>query len=90
MFLFYLILIIKFLRNIFSPVKAVKAVVVDKYKTQSVSKIQGTFKREGFVVVFSDGNKRYAFKVSEFSFQSYKINEKGTLKYKGNKIIGFS
>lgn len=86
----WILLIIKFIKNKYSSVKTVKAVVVDKYKAQNVSRIQGAFKTERYIVVFSAGNKKLAFDVSEFSFQSYKINEKGTLKYKGSKIIDFS
>lgn len=79
-----------FIKNKYSPVKTVKAVVVDKYKTHSVSRIQGTFKRDAYIVVFLAGNKRLSFRVSEFSFQNYRIKEKGTLKYKGYRIIDFS
>ena len=86
----WLLIVIKFIKNKFASVKTVNAMVVDKYKTQTVSRIQGTFKSERYIVVFLVGNKKLAFDVSEFSFQGYKIKEKGTLKFKGNKIIDFS
>lgn len=83
-------LILTFIKNKYSPVKTVKAVVVDKYKAHSVSRIQGTFKRDAYIVVFLAGNKRLSFRVSEFSFQNYRIKERGILKYKGYRIIDFS
>lgn len=84
------VLIGKFIKHKFSDVKEVNAIVADKYKSQTVSEIQGTFKRERCIVVFSVGGKRLAFNVSEFSFCQYKIGQKGVLKYKGNTLIDFS
>lgn len=73
----------------YAPVKTVKAEVFDKYKTDTVSRIQGTFKRERYIVVFATGDKKLSFNVPEFSYGNYKIKDKGTLKYKGNQIISF-
>ncbi|MBO5733693.1 MAG: DUF2500 family protein, partial [Clostridia bacterium] len=67
----------------------VKAKVIDKYKPEMVSKYHGTFKQERYIVVFATNNKKLSFNVSKFSYGNYKINEKGTLKYKGTKIISF-
>ena len=72
-----------------APVKIVKAKVVDKYKPKTFSKASGTFKLETCVVVFETKDKKLSFNVSEFSYGHYKIKEKGTLKYKGTKIISF-
>ncbi len=72
-----------------SAVKTAKAKIVDKYKTDIVSKYPATFKQERYIVVFETKGGRLSFDVSEFSYNSYKINEKGTLKYKGRKIISF-
>ncbi len=85
----WFLIIKKFWRNPFAPVKTVKAQVFDKYKTNTVSRIQGTFKREHYIVVFSTSEKKLSFNVAEFSYRNYKIKEKGTLKYKGNQIISF-
>ena len=75
--------------NKVAPVKTVKAEVVDKYKPNIVSKYPGIFKRERYIVVFKTKDKKLSFDVSEFSYNNYKIKEKGTLKYKGTKIISF-
>ncbi len=69
--------------------KTVMAEIVDKYKADVVSKYPATFRGENYVVVFATKDKRLSFNVSEFSYNNYKIKEKGTLKYKGTKIISF-
>ena len=79
----------KLISNKFASVKVVKAEVVDKYKPNVVSRYQGTFKEESYIVVFKTKDKKLAFKVSEFSYGNYKIKQKGILKYKGTKIISF-
>ena len=79
----------KLIWNKVAPVKTVKAEVVDKYKTDIVSRYKGTFKREHYIVVFETKDKKLSFDVSEFSYTNYKIKEKGTLKYKGANIISF-
>ena len=73
----------------YAPVKTVKAEVFDKYKSSTASKYPGVLKREPYVVVFDAKGKKLSFVVSEFSYQNYKIKDRGTLKYKGNKIISF-
>ena len=72
-----------------TTLKTVKAEVVDKYKSDVVSKYPTSFRGERCVVVFATKDKRLSFNVSEFSYNNYKIREKGTLKYKGTKIISF-
>ena len=90
LFLLCWILIVgKIVVNRYATVKTVKAKVVDKYKPDIVSKYYGTFKQERYTVVFEIKDKKLSFDVSEFSYGNYKINEKGTLKYKGTKIISF-
>ncbi len=90
LFVCWMIVIIKFLCRGKSPVKTVDAVVVEKYKHKHVSKYQSTFSNESCVVVFSVNGKKKSFTVSEFTYDGYKIKEKGKLKYKGDKIIDFS
>ncbi len=85
----WILVTIRFSKAAHSPIKTVKAKVVDKYKSEPASRHPGVSGNERFVVVFAAGDKKLAFNVSEYSFQSYKINEKGTLKYKGNRIIDF-
>ena len=85
----WFLIIVKLIRNKFSPVKTVKAEVVDKYKSNVVSKYPENWKLKSCVIVFKIKDKKLSFNVSEFSYGNYKINEKGTLKYKGSKIISF-
>jgi len=87
--LLWFLIIKKFIQNRFSPVKTAEAEVFDKYEADSVSKHPGTFKQKNYIVVFKTSNKKLSFNVSEFSYQSYRLNDKGTLKYKGSRIIDF-
>ena len=85
----WVLIIKKMIISRYAPVKTVKATVIDKYKPDMVSKYNGVFKQERYVVVFDTKDKKLSFDVSEFSYGNYKINQKGTLKYKGMKIISF-
>ena len=82
-------LLVKAVKNRYASIKTVKAVVIDKNKVETFSKYSGTGKSEKYVIVFSVGSKKKSFYVSQFSYNGYRINEKGTLKYKGDKIIEF-
>lgn len=85
----WILIIRKIIISKYASVKTVKAKVVDKYKPEMISKYHGTFKQERYMVVFAAKDKKLSFDVSEFSYGNYKINQKGTLKYKGTKIISF-
>ena len=85
----WFLIIRKTIINKCATVETVKAKVVDKYKHYMVSKYPGTYKQEYYIVVFETKDKKLSFNVSEFSYGNYKINQKGTLKYKGSKIISF-
>ncbi len=85
----WFLIIKKLIWNKVAPVKTVKAEVVDKYKSDVVSKYPGAFKTEHYIVVFKTKDKKLSFEVSGFSYSNYTIKEKGTLKYKGMKIISF-
>ncbi|MBR2499718.1 MAG: DUF2500 family protein [Clostridia bacterium] len=85
----WLFILRKMILNKFAPVKTVKAEVVDKYKSDVVTKYHGTFKTERYVVIFKTKNEKLILNVSQFTYDNYKINDKGTLKYKGTKIISF-
>ena len=87
--LYTIVILIKVLKNKFAPVQCVKATVIDKHTIETFSKYSGTGKSEKYVVVFSVDGKKKSFYVSQFSYGGYRLNEKGTLKYKGNKLIGF-
>ena len=85
----WLLILRKLILNKFAPFKAVKAEIVDKYKSDVVNKYHGTFKTERYVVIFKTKNEKLIFNVSQFTYNNYKISDKGTLKYKGTKIISF-
>ena len=84
-------IIIRVIINLFSKEKSIKAIVVDKqcYDKQIYRKSQAPFMRKEYVITFLCGNKKRYFNVSELSYRNYKVNQKGTLKYKGNQIIDF-
>ena len=82
-------LLVKAVKNRYAPLKTVKAVVIDKNKVENFSKYSGTGKSEKYVIVFSVDGKKKSFYVSQFSYNGYRVNEKGTLKYKGDKLIDF-
>ena len=83
-------LLVKLIKNRVAPVRTVKAVVLDKQKVVIFSKYSGTGKQEKYVVVFSVDGKKKSFYVSQFSYGGYRLNEKGTLKYQGDKLIDFT
>ena len=82
---------IKIIKNIFSKEKTVKATVVDKqcYDKQIYRKNQAPFTRKEYIITFLCGDKKKYFNVSELSYKNYRINQKGTLNYKGSRIIDF-
>lgn len=82
-------ILIKLVKNRCTPIKIVQAVVIDKNKVETFSKYSGSGKSEKYVIVFSVGGKKKSFYVSQFLYNGYKINENGTLKYKGDKLIEF-
>ena len=77
------------IKNYRAPIKTVKAVVVDKNKIETFSRYSGNGKAVKYVIVFSVNGKKKSFYVSQFSYNGYRVNEKGTLKYKGDKLIEF-
>jgi hypothetical protein len=87
---FWGVLIWKVLKNKLAPVKSVKAVVIDKHIIETFTKYRGAGKTERYCVVFDAQGKRLSFYVPQFSYEHYRINDTGTLKYKGDRIIDFS
>ena len=85
-------IIIRVIKNLITKEKSIKATVIDKqsYDKQIYRKSQAPFIRKEYVITFLCGNKKKYFNVSELSFGNYKVNQKGTLKYKGNQIIDFN
>lgn len=82
-------IVIRVIRNKRGPVKTVQAEVVGKQTVENFSKYSGTGKATRYVVIFSAGGRKLSFYVSEFSYKGYKKGEKGTLKYKGDRLIDF-
>ncbi len=79
------------LRDKYAPVKTAKAQIVDKYVADQFSKIYSPMaKRPRYYIVFAIGDKRRAFRVSELSYGGYKLHKRGTLKYKGSRLVDFS
>ena len=85
----WFLIIKKFAENKYSKVRILNAKITDKYKSNTVSHYPGTYNRVNYTVVFEADGKKLSFSVSEFSYNNYKVNKKGTLKYQGNKIISF-
>lgn len=81
--------LIKAIKTKHAPIKSVKAVVIDKNIVETFDKYAGNGKHEKYVIVFSVDGKKKSFYVSQFSYGGYRVNEKGTLKYKGDKLIEF-
>ena len=72
----------------FSPVRTIRAKVIDKNKVEFPSKYG---KNTKYAIVFqTEGGKKLSFYVSEFSYGGYRRGETGTLKYQGDRIIDFS
>lgn len=82
-------MVIRAIRNKNGKVKFVPAEVVGKQTVETFSKYSGTGKHVKYVVNFSAGGKKLSFYVSEFSYHGYKKGEKGTLKYRGDRLIDF-
>ena len=85
----WILIIRKLILRKVSPVKTVKAEVIDKYKSGTVSNYPGTFKSEHYIVVFKTEREKLSFIVSENTYSNYKVKVKGKLKYKGTKILDF-
>ena len=82
--------ITKFMQDRLSPVRTAKATVVHKQTVETFSKYSGNGTHTRYSVTFQIGNKKRSFYVLEFSYRGYKVNESGTLKYRGSRIIDFS
>ena len=79
----------KLLQSRYGPIRTVKAVVADKQTVEAFSKYSGTGKSVKYVIVFKIDGKKKSFYVSQFSYNGYRVNEKGTLKYRGDRLIEF-
>lgn len=87
--LFLIVMAVEFIRSRFGPVKTVKATLIAKNTIDSFSRYSGNGKRTKYELVFSAGRKKLSFYVNEFSYSGYRVNETGTLKYQGKRLIDF-
>ena len=85
----YLVIFARFCISRFGPVKKVTAVVVHKQKVEHKSFQTPPFTRVKYAVTFQFGDKRKSFYVSELSYGGYRKGEKGTLTYRGDRLIDF-
>lgn len=76
-------------RNKYAKVKTAKAKVIAKNVVETFSKYSGNGKSKKYVIVFEVNGKKRSFYVSEFSYGGYRVGEKGTLKYQGDRLIDF-
>ena len=86
---YWILFFVKLLANRFAPVEKAPAEVVHKQTVDHFSKTSATGKRSRYVVVFSVKGKKKSFYVSEFSYGYYRLHEKGTLEYRGDRLLGF-
>lgn len=80
----------RFLRERFSPVKKVRATVVNK-QTFVESRIEGRrmVNRRRYVVTFLCGEKKMHFDVLPDTFERVSMKQTGMLQYKGSKLLDF-
>lgn len=77
--------------NYFSKEKEVRATVINKqsYDKQIYRKSQAPFTKKEYVITFQCRNKKRYIEVSELSYSNFRLNQKGTLRYKGSRLIDF-
>lgn len=82
-------IVMRIKRNYAAKIIEVPATVVDKqtFTRTVVSKNRTPEQRQCYVVTFLCEGKKRTFAVSELSFAQYTINEKGTLKYQGTRLL---
>lgn len=71
------------------PVRKVRAEVIHKQTVERFSKYSGNGKQIRYAVTFLVDGRKKSFYVSAFSYNGYRVGEKGTLTYKGDRLIGF-
>ena len=85
-------IVVKILHNYFSKEKREEAVVINKQSFDKTiyRKNQAPLAKKSYVITFQCKNKKRHFNVSELSYNNYRINQKGILKYKGSRLIDFT
>lgn len=84
-------LLLRIILNKFGNEKEVEAKVLNKqyYQSRLARKAENFRDEDSYVVTFLAGDKKLSFYVSEYSYNGYRINQKGILKYKGTMLIDF-
>ena len=84
-------LLFRIILNKFGNEKEVEAKVLNKqyYQCRLARKAENFRDEDSYVVTFLAGDKKLSFYVSEYSYNGYTINQKGTLKFKGTMLIDF-
>ena len=85
----YGIIMVRFLRSRFGKIVKASATVVHKQTVEQKAFKTPPYTRVKYAVTFQIGNKRKSFYVSEISYQGYRKGEKGTLTYRGDRLIDF-
>lgn len=85
-------LLLRIILNKFGNEKEVEAKVINKkyYQSRLARKAENFRYEDCYVVTFLAVDKKPSFYVSEYSHNGYKVNQKGTLRYKGTMLIDFS
>ena len=84
-------LLLRIILNKYGNEKEVEAKVINKqyYQSRLARKAENFRDEDCYVVTFLAGDKKLSFYVSEYSYNRYTINQKGTLKFKGTMLIDF-
>ena len=90
-FVIFIGIIVRITLNILSKEKQTEAVISDKQSYEKIvyGKSHAPFTKKEYIITFNCGNKKRYFEVSEFSYKTYKVKQKGILRYKGNRLIDF-
>lgn len=84
----FVLLVIRVLERKGGRKKTVCAEVVNKQIAEGFASRSG-IKQYRYYVTFLINGKRRSFSVGEFSYNGYKVGEKGTLTYSGDRLINF-
>lgn len=86
-------IITRLIACIYGKEKTVDAIIVDKKccKKRIYRKSEAPFLKKEYIAVFLSvpKEKRLCFKISENTYKSCALNQKGSLTYKGNRVIDF-
>ena len=82
---------VRFIYNHLTSEKKENAVVINKqcFDRRIYRKHASSYTSKEYVIIFCAGNKKRYFNVSELTFFSVEIGQKGFLIYKGNKFVDF-